>query len=144
MSCITVPNLFSRIGNSCLHTFGRKPKPQPLNIVSPENRPCISAPFDFKEGPAFNFQDLGYSEEEADLDLMREKAIASTAITENGEYDFAARIRRPQSRASSHTCGLGSKVVYHARRKFEKESNSKYEKYGPAYAARSYNVALVH
>ena len=34
MSCIAFPNLFSRIGNRCLNTFGRKPKPQPLNIVS--------------------------------------------------------------------------------------------------------------
>lgn len=47
---------------------------------------------------------------------MREKAIASTAIVADGEFDLAARIRRPQSRASSHTCGLGSSVVRHARR----------------------------
>jgi hypothetical protein len=47
---------------------------------------------------------------------MREKAIASTAIVEDGEFDFASRPQRPGSRASSFGCGLGGKVVYHARR----------------------------
>lgn len=72
----------------------------------------ISAPFDFKEGPVVNFP--GYSED--DISLMREKAIASTAIVEDGEFDLASRPHLPRSRPNSFGCGLGGRVVYHARR----------------------------
>lgn len=47
---------------------------------------------------------------------MREKAIASTAIVEDGEFDMSSRIQRPRSRASAHGCGLGTKVALHARK----------------------------
>jgi hypothetical protein len=47
---------------------------------------------------------------------MREKAIASTAIVQDGDFDMASRIQRPRSRASTNGCGLGSKVVFHARK----------------------------
>jgi hypothetical protein len=47
---------------------------------------------------------------------MREKAIASTAVVEDGKFNFNSRFQRPASLASAHGCGLGSQVVYHARR----------------------------
>jgi hypothetical protein len=47
---------------------------------------------------------------------MREKAIASTAIVEDDEFDLASRPHLPHSRPNSFSCGLGGRVVYHARR----------------------------
>jgi hypothetical protein len=50
---------------------------------------------------------------------MREKAIASTAITEDdvSDDDFVSRHpSRPRSRAGSTGFGLGARVVWHARR----------------------------
>ncbi|KAG4435512.1 hypothetical protein IFR05_009011 [Cadophora sp. M221] len=48
-------NFFSDIGTRCLQVFCLKSSPQPKIIE-------ISAPFDFKEGPAVHFP--GYSEDE--------------------------------------------------------------------------------
>ncbi|PMD62682.1 uncharacterized protein K444DRAFT_347709 [Hyaloscypha bicolor E] len=103
MTCFQ--EVISKIRSKCRNTLG-------LKSSSKHKRVEISAPFDFKEGPAVNFP--GYSED--DISLMREKAIASTAIVEDGEFDLASRIQRPRSRASSFGCGLGGRVVYHARR----------------------------
>lgn len=47
---------------------------------------------------------------------MREKALASTAVVEDGRFDFATRKVVPRSRGGSFGCGLGERVVYHARR----------------------------
>ncbi len=47
---------------------------------------------------------------------MREKAIASTAIVEDGEFDLVSRLQLPRSRPNSFGCRLGDRVVYHARR----------------------------
>ncbi|KAG9235849.1 hypothetical protein BJ875DRAFT_256670 [Amylocarpus encephaloides] len=100
------PTFFCRIGNKFLETIGIKTRTERKPIV-------ISSPYDFKEGPSVNFP--GYSQD--DISLMKEKAIASTAVTEYGEYDFADRRRsRPHSRAGSTSCGIGKQVVYHARR----------------------------
>lgn len=49
------------------------------------------------------------------ISLMREKALASTAIVEDGEFDLASRPHLPRSRPNSFGCGLGDRV-YHARR----------------------------
>jgi len=73
----------------------------------------ISAPYNFKLGPAINFP--GYSED--DISLMREKAIASIAIVDEEHYGLAARIQRPHSRTSCNSCGHGSsKVLLHSKR----------------------------
>ena len=64
----------------------------------------------------FNILSLDIWQGYCSISLMREKAIASTAIVEDGEFDLASRIQRPRSRASSYGCGLGGRVVYHARR----------------------------
>merc|ERR1711964_947293 len=72
----------------------------------------ISAPFNFKEGPAIHFP--GYSED--DISLMREKALASTAIVEDGRFDYHTKKVVPRSRGGSFSCGLGERMVYHARR----------------------------
>lgn len=58
------------------------------------------------------------------ISLMREKAIASTAVVDeggiaDGEFDLGTRIQRPRSRASGVVCGLGQmgrRVSLHARR----------------------------
>ncbi|KAH9220121.1 hypothetical protein DL95DRAFT_290440, partial [Leptodontidium sp. 2 PMI_412] len=71
-----------------------------------------SAPFDFKEGPAVHFP--GYSED--DISLMREKALASTAVFEDGRFDYGTKRVTPRARGGSFSCGLGERVVYHARR----------------------------
>ncbi|KAH6676276.1 hypothetical protein B0J14DRAFT_351384 [Halenospora varia] len=115
MSCIQFPHVLSRIGNKCLARIGIKSKQDPKPLV-------ISSPFNFQNGPAVNFP--GYSE--SDISLLKEKAIASTAITNddvvvlgsnNSEFEFpSGRTQRPHSRAGSTGCGLGSRVVYHARR----------------------------
>ncbi|KAN0096367.1 hypothetical protein V8E51_015172 [Hyaloscypha variabilis] len=105
VSCFQIQEVISKMRSKCRTSIGLKTNPKHRRVE-------ISAPFDFKEGPAPNFP--GYSED--DISLMREKAIASTAIVEDGEFDFASRPQRPGSRASSFGCGLGGKVVYHARR----------------------------
>ncbi|TVY54595.1 hypothetical protein LCER1_G002994 [Lachnellula cervina] len=72
----------ARIGNKCLHGLGIKAKERRPSLV-------ISPPFNFQSGPSVNFP--GYSED--DISLMREKAIASTAVTEDdtqkqsGQYE---------------------------------------------------------
>ncbi|TVY48854.1 hypothetical protein LOCC1_G000990 [Lachnellula occidentalis] len=102
MSCM------ARLGNKCLHGLGFKAKERRPSLV-------ISPPFNFQSGPSVNFP--GYSED--DISLMREKAIASTAITEDdvSDDDFVSRHpSRPRSRAGSTSFGLGAKMVRHARR----------------------------
>ncbi|TVY80944.1 hypothetical protein LSUE1_G004133 [Lachnellula suecica] len=101
----------SRIGVKCLHCLGIKPKSRRPSMV------IVLPTFNFQSGPAVNFP--GYSED--DISLMREKAIASIAVTEDGSYsssdDFASRRpSRPRSRAGSTRYGLGRRVVWHARR----------------------------
>ncbi|CZR65001.1 uncharacterized protein PAC_14901 [Phialocephala subalpina] len=103
-------NIF-RIGNRCLETLGLKSKPRPKLEISP--------PFNFQSGPAIHFP--GYSED--DISLMREKAIASTAIVDDADAELEAfdhfdvsRREDARSRASSYSCGLGGRVVHHARR----------------------------
>ncbi|CAG8981425.1 hypothetical protein HYALB_00012770 [Hymenoscyphus albidus] len=108
MSCSQFSSFICRIGNKCLQTVGIKSKPASKSLI-------ISSPYNFQEGPAVNFP--GYSQD--DISLMKEKAIASTAVTDDGESDFnfpARRPSRPHSRAGSASCGLGKRVVYHARR----------------------------
>ncbi|KAG9247350.1 hypothetical protein BJ878DRAFT_190163 [Calycina marina] len=96
---------FSDFVNKCLESTGIKRKPR--------KQVDISAPFDFKAGPTMHFP--GYSED--DISLMREKAIASTAIVnEDSDFDLTTRIQRPHSRASSHDCGFGKRMTHHARR----------------------------
>ncbi|CZT45347.1 uncharacterized protein RSE6_05650 [Rhynchosporium secalis] len=98
-------NFFSNLGNRCIGVFCMKTSP-PAKIIE------ISAPFDFKEGPVVHFP--GYSED--DISLMREKALASTAVVEDGRFHYGTRRVVPRSRRGSLTCGLGERVVYHARR----------------------------
>ncbi|TVY34425.1 hypothetical protein LSUB1_G006487 [Lachnellula subtilissima] len=96
-----MPCVMARIGNKCLHGLGIKAK---------ERRPSLVI-----SGPSVNFP--GYSED--DISLMREKAIASTAITEDdvSDDDFVSRHpSQPRSRAGSTSFGLGAKMVWHARR----------------------------
>lgn len=50
------------------------------------------------------------------ISLMREKAIASTAVVEDGHFDLASRPKQPRSRAFLYGCGLGDRALYHARR----------------------------
>jgi len=108
MSCLQLPSIFSRIGKRCVKTLGLKRAPVRSKRLE------ISAPFDFKEGPKVNLP--GYSEDE--ISLMKEKAIASTAVVEDsdGEFNFGARRDGPRSLASPHGCGLGRTMVYHARK----------------------------
>lgn len=58
---------------------------------------------------------------------MKEKAIASTAVFDRFEdtEDFGMELARqgPRSRASSYSCGLGGRVVMHARRMSRNYSN---------------------
>ncbi len=64
------------------------------------------------------------TDEESSISLMKEKAIASTAIVDNGGLRLENMRAHNHSRqrfssAGSYTCGLsqvGGKVVYHARR----------------------------
>jgi len=96
-------------GNKCAEAFGIKPK-TPKSI-------SISAPFNFQEGPSVNFP--GYSEDE--ISLMKEKAIASTAVVSDVHYPnrnrcYDSDISEPHSRVDSHGCGIGRSVVSHARR----------------------------
>ncbi|KAL2070613.1 hypothetical protein VTL71DRAFT_13639 [Oculimacula yallundae] len=100
-----VHNFFSGFRTRCLEVFCLKSSPTSKIIE-------ISAPFDFKEGPAVHFP--GYSED--DISLMREKALASTAIVEDGRFDYNTRRVVPRSRGGSFSCGLGERVVYHARK----------------------------
>ncbi|KAK0119840.1 hypothetical protein ONS95_011272 [Cadophora gregata] len=100
-----IHNFFSDIGSRCRQVLCLKPSSPPKVIQ-------ISAPFDFKEGPAIHFP--GYSED--DISLMREKALASTAVVEDGRFDYHTKRVVPRSRGGSFSCGLGERVVYHARR----------------------------
>ncbi|KAH7354939.1 hypothetical protein BKA65DRAFT_231315 [Rhexocercosporidium sp. MPI-PUGE-AT-0058] len=100
-----IHNLFSDIGTRCLQVFCLKSPPPPKPIE-------ISAPFDFKEGPAVHLP--GYSED--DISLMREKALASTAVFDDGRFDYGPRREISRSRGGSFSCGLGERVVYHARK----------------------------
>ncbi|KAH8593455.1 hypothetical protein B0O99DRAFT_688674 [Bisporella sp. PMI_857] len=105
MACLQFSELVSKFRNNFLETLKLKRKSR-RNLD-------ISAPFNFKEGPTMHFP--GYSED--DISLMREKAIASTAIvSEDSELDLPSRFRRPHSSASLHRCGLASRVSRHARR----------------------------
>ncbi|KUJ16302.1 uncharacterized protein LY89DRAFT_669830 [Mollisia scopiformis] len=111
LPCSNISDNICKIGNRCLESLGFKSKPRP--------KLEISSPFNFKEGPAIHFP--GYSED--DISLMREKAIASTAIVEaeDGDleqfeqYDLSRR-DGARSRASSYSCGFGGRVISHARR----------------------------
>jgi len=48
---------------------------------------------------------------------MKEKAIASTAISSESGLELISRSSTPMPGGpNSYTCGLGGKVVYHARR----------------------------
>ncbi|TAQ85942.1 hypothetical protein B7494_g5741 [Chlorociboria aeruginascens] len=108
-ACVGLVRMWPLIYTSilkCLNTIRiikRKPRRKPLQI---------SAPFNFIEGPPMKFP--GYSEDE--ISLMKEKAIASIAIVDDDDLDFASRSHRPRSRAGANGCGLGRKVVHHARK----------------------------
>ncbi|KAJ8060260.1 hypothetical protein OCU04_010601 [Sclerotinia nivalis] len=109
MSCMQLKATFSKFSNKCAETFRMKPKtPKTLSI---------SAPFNFQEGPAVNLP--GYSEDE--ISLMKEKAIASTAVASDNHHAnlnrcYDSDISESHSRMASHGCGIGRSVAYHARR----------------------------
>ncbi|EPE35784.1 hypothetical protein GLAREA_05122 [Glarea lozoyensis ATCC 20868] len=114
MACTQILPFICKIGNKCLETFGLKYKPERKSLV-------ISSPYDFKEGPAVNFP--GYSQD--DISLMKEKAIASTAVTEDLGFESSSReswvgrkgIIGRERRVVSAGSGFGMKrVVAHARR----------------------------
>ncbi|RDL30778.1 uncharacterized protein BP5553_10123 [Venustampulla echinocandica] len=121
MPCGNISNFISRTRNRFLETLGLTGKPAPKELV-------ISSPFDFQHGPAMSFP--GYSQD--DISLLKEKALASAAMNPNAkspttnvstptlddlEFDFASRPpSRPRSRAESARCGLGRRVVFHARK----------------------------
>jgi hypothetical protein len=50
------------------------------------------------------------------ISLMREKAIASTAIVEDGDFGLGSKIRPPRSRDSCAGCNFGSGVMYQTTR----------------------------
>ncbi|KAF7865529.1 uncharacterized protein EAF02_009952 [Botrytis sinoallii] len=109
MSCIQLKATLLKLSNKCAETLGLKSKtPKALSI---------SAPFNFQEGPAVNLP--GYSEDE--ISLMKEKAIASTAVVSDNHYAnlnrcYDSDISESHSRTGSHGCGVGRSVVHHARR----------------------------
>ncbi|KAF8846705.1 hypothetical protein BDZ45DRAFT_608540, partial [Acephala macrosclerotiorum] len=78
-----------------------------------------SPPFNFQSGPVIHSP--GYSED--DISLMREKAIASTAIVDDADADLEQfdhldlnHREGARSRASSYSCGQGRRAVHHAQR----------------------------
>ncbi|CAL3971429.1 hypothetical protein PZA11_007911 [Diplocarpon coronariae] len=95
----------SNISNKCLKVLSLKPPP-------PTKHVRISPPFNLTEGPAIHFP--GYSED--DISLMREKALASTAVVEEGRFELCTGRVVPRSRSGSSSCGFGEQVAYHARR----------------------------
>merc|ERR1711964_284008 len=99
-----IHKFFSGIGTRCRQLLCLK-SPPPSRAIE------ISAPFNFKEGPAIHFP--GYSED--DISLMREKALASTAVVEDGRFDYHTKRVVLRSRGGSFSCGLGERMVYHAR-----------------------------
>ncbi|EKD18317.1 uncharacterized protein L3040_004727 [Drepanopeziza brunnea f. sp. 'multigermtubi'] len=100
-----VHTFFSSISNRCLRMLCLKAHPPSKPIE-------ISAPFNFKEGPAMQFP--GYSED--DISLMREKALASTAIVEDGIFDSATRKVVPGTWGGSSSCELVERAVFNPRR----------------------------
>ncbi|PQE17347.1 hypothetical protein CJF31_00005759 [Rutstroemia sp. NJR-2017a BVV2] len=103
MSCTPFKAALSRFGSKCAESLGLKQKPsKPISI---------SAPFNFQEGPAVMFP--GYSED--DISLMKEKAIASTAVVSDCQHTYESDVSEPPSRTVSG-CGIGRCVVYHARK----------------------------
>ncbi len=130
MPCIRVRESISNIRNKCLETLGLKTKPKPnIKIVSQPSRfetpplsPFISRRLSISNQALLSTflaivktSKLPSSSHPKQvltnnsISLMREKAIASTAIVEDGdfEYDIGIGLQRPKSRASSHSCGLG-------------------------------------
>ncbi|KAA8571205.1 hypothetical protein MFRU_075g00060 [Monilinia fructicola] len=109
MSCMQLKATFLKFSKKCAETLRIRPK-TPKTI-------SISAPFNFQEGPAVNLP--GYSEDE--ISLMKEKAIASTAVVSDNRYTnlnrcYDSDISESHSGTGSHGCGIGRSVVYHARR----------------------------
>ncbi|QSZ34423.1 hypothetical protein DSL72_006015 [Monilinia vaccinii-corymbosi] len=109
MSCIQLKALLLKFSNKFAELFGIKPKtPKPI---------LISAPFNFQAGPAVHLP--GYSEDE--ISLMKEKAIASTAVVSDNRHTnlnrcYDSDMSESNSGAGSHGCGIGRSMVYQARR----------------------------
>ncbi|KAL3418460.1 hypothetical protein PVAG01_10176 [Phlyctema vagabunda] len=129
-SCLNLRQHVSTAGHKCLKVVG-------LEASAPKAKTLqISAPFDFKTGPSVPFP--GFSESE--ISLMKEKAIASTAVVSSEhEYPDYTTFRSttssppppPQASSSSrrtsqyplgharidsHASSIRHRVVLHARR----------------------------
>ncbi|PBP28169.1 hypothetical protein BUE80_DR000959, partial [Diplocarpon rosae] len=100
-----IHKFLSNISNKCLKVFCQKPLPPTKNIE-------ISAPFNLTEGPAIHFP--GYSED--DISLMREKALASTAVVEEGRFEISTGRVVPRTRGGSFSYGFEKQVANHGRR----------------------------
>lgn len=80
-ACTQIHTLMARVNDKCLGALRLKPR-----LAKKRSAMQISAPYDFKPGPAVHLP--GYSEDE--ISLMKDQAIASTAIhSESEPFDIA-------------------------------------------------------
>ena len=143
MSCIRVRSRWSNISDKCLRTLHLKSKPKrniqivstyylvsiPADPILYSLRHSISNPALWSTSQAtarmskHSPSRLSHiSLTSTSISLMREKAIASTAVVEDGdcrldyEFDMGLRLPRPRSRASTYSGGMGGRPIRTPRR----------------------------